>query len=180
MKSGISYRKLLKSTAYTTVFLSMVTLWACKPTEQNYRNAYDKAYEAARRKAVEMNTGTDGTQLESMDGSRIEQIGEESFSVYSTRVKPSEEGAAIPEDARLAVAVAKFSMPTNARSTVGNLSESFPEAFMAQDGEGNYYAVIATVAEAPEAVAPVAAFRKKYPDYPYLGLDGRPALVIVK
>lgn len=161
------------------ILLMALTFGGCKPTEQNYRAAYDKAYEAAQRKAEAETTGAEGTRLESIDGPRSEQIGRENIAVASVIVKPADAAVVLPEEANVAVAVARYTMPTNAYRNADDLRQDFPEAFVATDGRDNYYVVIATAPSKEDAAEITSRFRSTHPDYPYLGIrSSYPPLIL--
>lgn len=153
---------------------------SCKPTEQNYRNAYDKAYEASQRKAAELTTASDGTKLESMYGARVETVGGQEIAITSVRVKPQEADPEVAASNKMALSVAKYSMITNARRNVEELKKDFPEAFIGYDGENGYYVLICPLPTMGDAEAPAKAFRKKYSEFPYIGLEGKPTVVLLR
>lgn len=156
--------------------LTLMVLASCKPTEKNYQQAYDKAAEAARRKASEMATASDGSRLESLDGPAIKIVDGDTIRVAPGRVRAFE--TENPAEGT-GVAVAKYSMPTNARRQLQDIREAYPGAFIATDGDESYY-VVATIAPSQEEAAPLARdFRNANPSWVYLGLDSSPILITV-
>lgn len=162
----------------TLLILGVCTLLfaACKPTEKNYREAYSKAYEAAQRRAEKETTSTDGARLEATDGMRYEQVGQESVAVVRGRVKSIDETVKTGK-AKTGLAVAKYKVNTNARRNVEDLKADYPEAFVATNGSDEYFVVVAVFPALTEAPPYIEEFRKHYPEYHYMGLEGRPAVV---
>lgn len=151
---------------------------SCKPTEKNYADAYSKAYEAARKKTDADQTGEDGVKLELMDGPTRRPIGADTVSLGSLRVKPFGEDP-ISENGNYGIAIAKYSMPTNARSHLNTIKSDYPNAFLAFDGSQGYYVIIKTVASVPEAADPIRIYRANHPNDLYMGLDGEPVVYFV-
>lgn len=153
-----------------------IVLTACKPTEKNYQSAYDKAHEAAERKRQEMNSSSiEGTVLESLDGPRIEII--EGDTVYLSRKRVSVLDKEVKPDGKLGLAVARYSMPTNARHHASEIQKQYPRTFITKDGDDNYYVVVETLLNLPEAPARIREFKVANPDYYYVGLEGHPIIL---
>lgn len=163
-----------------TFFLIAVAgfiLAGCKPTENNYKAAYDKAYDAARRHAEEQSFSSEGVKLESLDAPRIEIVDGDTLLVGSKRVRPFETADSLTGTGAFGIAIARYSMPTNARRHVTDLRKEYPQAFIAEDGDDNYYVMIRRIPSIPEAAEPIRIFRLSHPDYPYSGLSSRPLLL---
>ena len=162
----------------SVIICAGLLLWGCKPTEKNYEAAYSKAAEAARLKAEAEKASDTGAELESIDGPRIENIGEESVYVGNTRIKPFEVDGPMDEGS-YGIAIAKYSMPTNARRHLQDVRKKYPNAFIATDGKQDYYVVIKRVMNVPEAADPIRIYKQDHPNDPYLGLQGEPAVYFV-
>lgn len=158
--------------------LGIALLAGCKPTEKNYQKAYDKAHEAAERKAAEEKVSlSDLIETEHMG--RFEIIGKDSVLVLNELTKPY--GTTLTPDGRKhGVAIAKFKMPGNAKRNVSDISGDYPEAFVATDGRENYFVVINRVAPLEETAECIKGFRLTHPDYPYIGLWGSPVVIVVR
>lgn len=160
---------------FPILLLALTLFCGCKPTEKNYRNAYDKAYEASQRRAAEMKSSTDGQTLESLDSPRSETVDGESVMIGRTPVKVYDgaprKGAGI--------AIARYSMSTNAIRHADDMTKDYPEAFVATDGDGSFYVVIETVPAIVEASGPIRNFRNSHPEYPYIGLEEGPLVVVI-
>lgn len=149
---------------------------ACKPTEKNYRTAYEKASQAAERKAAEEAVATDGHILESLDGPRIHVVDGDTVMIGHEMAKPIEAGRS-GETGRMGIAVARYTMQTNARRHAEDISAEYPAAFVAKDGQDNYYVMIKRVPNVDAAIEPVRIFRISHPGYRYIGLGNAPRLI---
>lgn len=160
---------------YLLIFgAAVLLLTACKPTEKNYKNAYDAAYGAAQRKAEKEAESLSGGKLESLDGPQLEVVGSDSIPMGRERVKPYE--TQLPADGnKVGIAIARYKVPTNARRHLEDVKAEYPEAFVASDGGENYYVMVKRVASVPEALEPIRLYRLAHPADAYLGL-GTPTL----
>lgn len=157
------------------ISVGLLLLCSCKPTERNYQTAYEKAYEASRRKAQQAAESSD-PRLEAFDAPRALTVGNDTVMVSTVLVSPFENEA--PVEGAVAVAVARYGMPTNARRHLQDIRKEYPGAFIATDGEDSYYIAVCGAPSARDAVGPVAAFRASHPGYPYPGLAvGVPVIV---
>ena len=153
----------------------LLLLAACKPTEQNYKSAYDKAYEAAQQKKEQEAASATGAKLESLDGPRRDSFDGQEFLVGHEKLKPYE--TSIPADGlTYGVAISKFRMPTNARRQLDDIIKDYPEAFVATDGNEGFYLVIARVAAIHDAAAPIREFLRSNPSAGFMGLPGAPVV----
>lgn len=152
---------------------------ACKPTENNYRAAYEAAQGAVERKARQEAESASGGKLEAIDGPRRENFDGETIMVGRRRVKAFE--TTLPDDGRrVGVAIARYSVPTNARRHLEDVKQEYPEALIATDGTDNYYVMIERVKTIPESVDPIRVYRAKHPDYGYQGLGGEPQVFVIQ
>lgn len=165
--------------AFIALLLPALALTACKPTERNYQTAYDKAYEAAQRRAEGLTTGAGGERLESLDGPRLQMVDGDTLRIATAEVKRFESGEDLTDSGNVGVAVARYSMPTNARRHLADLREDFREAFIATDGDDNYYVVAFTAPSIEEAAAPLRTFRNSNPSFPFIGLPDGPLLLFI-
>lgn len=158
--------------------LFSAVLSGCKPTEKNYADAYTKAYEAAQRKAEAERTGEDGVILEPMDSPNIQAFGTDTVAVGTGRLKPFEyEGE--PAMHNYGIAVAKYSMPTNARNHLQTVRTEYPDAFMATDGQQGYYVMIERIPSVSDAADPIRVYIQGHPNDKYMGLDGHPVVYFI-
>ncbi|MCH5213901.1 MAG: hypothetical protein J1E97_01810 [Muribaculaceae bacterium] len=150
---------------------------ACKPTEKNYALAYDKAYQASQRKAEEEKTGYDGRTLENMNNSiRRDVVEGDTIYVSTELVNPTDKYSGVTTK-RIGIVVSKYKMQTNANSTVADLAERYPGAYVATDGKGYFYVIASGAETRPEAVKQIRSFVANNPDFRYMGLNGEPVAV---
>lgn len=155
------------------VAMLMTILVGCKPTEKNYKAAYDAALAKREQAAIEQMRPTTG--LLSDDGPQMRIIG--SDTVYVNRAILRTEDKKRPQGT-WAVAVGMFKMDTNARAAAENLkNDGWKDAFMANSTGSVYYSIIGTTTSLDDANALQKAFRSKHPDYPFIGLPGAPVLL---
>lgn len=149
---------------------------ACKPTEQNYKNAYD----IALKKKEQQKQSADGTvkDFTAVAGPHKEKVGNREVYVSDVRVKTVDKDSA-PDEGRLGVAISKFGMITNARRQANDLLESEPAVFVAVDGDSNYYVLIGRCDDISEAADIADDFMSRHPDYPFIGLPDSPVAVMV-
>ncbi len=154
------------------IALASVVLAGCKPTEKNYRAAYDAAI--SKRQSAEDSLAADG--LVSTDGPRSRNIDGKDYYFLTETIKAAE-GYETLKDVN--VAVAEFKMPTNARSGVEALREKGYDARLAQGVCDKWVVIAGSFDSIKEATELIDEFRRKNPSYPYIGL-GADAPVIIR
>lgn len=143
---------------------------ACKPTEKNYR----EAYEAAINKRQQSDADPDEVGLIREGSPRVQVIeGDSLYFLYET-IRP-DEGAVL--NGPLSVSVGKFKMMTNARSGAKALREQGFDAFAARAAAERWYVIAGNCESVKEAKELMARFRKKNPSYPYIGQEGHPVII---
>lgn len=163
---------------FALAFLILATA-SCKPTEKNYQAAYDRAFEAAQRRAQAQESSATGATLNSMEGIRTEVVGSDTLLVGGNSVRPFETTIR-PDGNSIGIAVANYKVPTNARRHLADLKKEYPDALIATDGEDNYYVMVKRVASLPDAADALRVFDLAHPSYSYLGLSGRPLLLYIR
>ena len=146
---------------------------ACKPTEKNYREAYDAAV-AKRQKAAEeqMRPATglmsdEGPQMRVLNGDTLFVTHEMLRHLDGTRIQ-----------GRWALAVGMYKMDTNAKASADDLAQAnFPEATAVRSTGDRYYTV-AAFAQTLDSIQKLSLkFKAAYPNYPYVGLPGAPVMI---
>lgn len=155
---------------------ALLMLYGCKPTEKNYKAAYDAAM--SKQPVVDDALEVDVEDLITVDGGRKETINGVTLLFIPETVKPTDSDNAKGEGG-VGVAIGKYDMPTNARSQAKMLSETEPEAQVCTNGKGTYYVVVKRVGNSAEAADYISGFKQRHPGYPFVGLDGLPAIVTV-
>ena len=158
------------------ILISILSL-ACKPTEKNYQKAYDKAAEAAERKNRMDTESVSGGKLDSFNAPRVQIVEGDTVWVSSVRVKPFE--TTIEGADKAVVAIAHYKMPTNARRHAEDIRKDYPDAFVAKDGDENYYVVIGRASGYKDAAPLIRQFKETHPGYRYIGMNDGPIVLFI-
>ena len=152
-------------------------LCGCKPTEKNYRAAYDAALK--KREMSVVDPRAEGHRVISIDGPRTVNVGDRSYALITDFLKSADGGKPLANpEARYRVAVGRYRMPTNARAQVDDLrSSGFKDAGLMLDGKDRYYVIAAGFDSLDEAAACVKKLKEKFPATTFVGLDGDPLIV---
>ena len=120
----------------------------CKTTEQNYRNAYQKAIEARDSKASEdddlaRELGFTKTDKEFPASHPIRLQSGDTITVYPLWLSPDTESGATPENIKAySVATMRLKQAFNARNICQRLSdEGMPGAFVVREKSGDYLVI---------------------------------------
>lgn len=148
----------------------------CKPTEANYKTAYDAAKN--RREAADRERMIPVTGLQSDDGPQLRVI--DGDTVYVDRqVLRHADGR--PPVADWYVAIGVFRMNTNAEASVSHIDTAgWPNATVLKGGTDRWYATADWTATLDSAKAVARRFMDQHPEYPFVGLPGAPVLVKVR
>lgn len=151
------------------VALAAVVLTGCKPTEKNYKAAYDAA--VSKREKANESLAADG--LISEDGPREHRINGDTYYMLNENLS-----VAAGEDALkpVNVAVAVFKMPTNARSGAASLKDKGYGARAAQAPGDKWYVIAGSFDSLDDAASFIKGFKTKNPDFQYIGL-GNPVII---
>lgn len=150
----------------------LLVAYGCKPTEKNYRAAYDAALAKRTKAAAEM---AEFPQLTDESTPRLTAVGTDSVYTVRLRLKPLDAGDL--HVGQYKVAVAAYRMTANCTSHVGDLAAKGYRAFMAEGPGGTFYAVAGSFDTLAEAAAFAVDFQRANPSNPYVGLPGRPVVV---
>lgn len=153
----------------------LLPLAGCKPTENNYR----KAYEAARSKKKAEETDPDidisnmireGVPRRTVVEGDSAYVRYEPLSVYGD-LKPASLMA-------YNVAVGCYKMRSNALSDAENLRAAGYESFLLRNGKEEYYVITGTYTTLPDAVSAMREFMRKHKERPYVGLPEEPVIEV--
>lgn len=163
----------MRLTKYLGVLLIAALFAGCKPTEKNYREAYDAA--KAKREAAEAETMIPATGLMSDDGPQLRVVDGDSLYVSRDRLRkvPGEDS----EFGKFNVAVGVYKMNTNAKAQASQLTEEGYKAMAAQTTGDRWYTVAGVFETLPEAAEFIRKFKAKHKNYPYIGLPDAPVIV---
>lgn len=162
-----------KLNIFVSAAIVALTFIACKPTEKNYRDAYDAAL--AKRQEVAAQQMRPATGLLSDEGPQRRIIGNDTVFV-SVETLRTLDGKNLPGHFALAVGV--FKMDTNAKAAAADLAEAgYSEAKAAKGREGRIYTLALAGNSLDSIKAASLKFKKDFPDYPYVGLPGAPVII---
>lgn len=159
---------------YLAVFAFMaIVVSSCKPTENNYRQAYDAA--KAKREAANAEAMVPTTGLLSDDGTSLKIVNGDSLFVSNDRLR--REPAMTDVMKRYNVAVGVYKMNTNAKAQAAALTEKGYNAHAVMTTGDRWYTIAGCFDTIEEAQAFIKEFKKKNPGYPYIGLPGSPVVI---
>ncbi len=146
--------------------LVMVCLLAgCKPSEKNYRAAYEVAVAKRQSEAPDSSAGL-GDAVRDGAPTRREVDGKTVWVLTEPLSRVDAQGA----PAAWNVAVAAYKMNANARSHAERLQGEGYEASLLKNSDGMIYVVAASPESLAEAAAFIEEFKSKHPDTVYVGL----------
>lgn len=150
--------------------LLMVFATGCKPTEKNYKDAYETALKKRDNSGLDYGLGNE-MKVEAIDAPKKIIYNNKEYYVKVEYVAPFETDLA--SRPKYMIVVAKYKMPTNARNQVEQLKKSgFGNSMLVKDRDENYL-VVADYAQTMDDIAQKADdFKKKYPNINFIGLYG--------
>lgn len=150
----------------------ITTLSACKPTENNYRAAYQAAL--SKRDAANDDAASLGLVLEGQP--QWQKVGTDSVMVLRQPLaRLTQDSAPVKQ---YNVAVAAYSMRTNAAAHTERLIADGYDARMLKNGDNQYLAIAAQFDSIQPAVSFIARYMSRHPHDMYAGLPGRPVVEI--
>lgn len=153
----------------------IILLVGCKPTEQNYR----AAYEAAQAKTDTGLRDIQGAERVLQDDGITFQRVHEGDTVLQGRRSLKIEGLERATTPYI-VGIGVFKMPANAHSRAADLSSQGIKSYVGEDGEDRYVVATHPCATFGEAVVALKTFRRLHRDFPYVGLPGQPVIYQVR
>lgn len=166
----------MKNIGLIVFCLLVCALSGCKPTEQNYRAAYDAAQE--KRKAAAARDEDSGVIPGVMQrfGEPVKKV------VNGDTLNVSHEylhfeGGTENVMHRWNVAVAKYKMPTNCASQSSRLAGDGYPAFYVKGSQGSYYVIASSFETLDDAAKFVKEYVRKHKNTAYIGLDGSPLII---
>lgn len=150
------------------LFLSSVMLLmiGCKPTVDNYKEAYDIALQKEQGDLDDEIY----QKIKAQQQPKMTIVGTDSI---RTKIEPlskcSPDGSTMPVDMRFNVVVGKYKMPVNANAHCRRLNEDGFNSYLMKNSEQEYYVVAAGFEDIEEAAKFVKKIEKKYERF--VGLD---------
>ena len=148
---------------------SLLVLPACKPSEKNYRAAYDIA--TSKKQAEEDDLAKEG--LTSTDAPTMRIVEGDTLYFKSVPLSPENKKA---KRYTYSLVVDQFKMPTHARSSAAVIREKGFEAEAAKSTGGRWFVIAGGAETLGEARLLTRRFRQAFPSYPYIGLS-KPILI---
>lgn len=147
---------------------------SCKPTEKNYKAAYDAAL--GKREAARAELGIDLPEgaIQQVDGPQLKKVDGVDVYVLNKRIVPVEEGMKLPGNYNVVVGV--YKMNTNSLAQSEDLKAEGYEAFAAKDSSGMHYTVAGSFPTMKEAIAFYQAYKSKSGRV-YVGLPESPIIL---
>lgn len=149
-------------------------LTGCKPTEKNYKSAYDAALGKREAALADLNANMDEVEFQQVDGPQLKEVDGVKVYVLNQRLAPADFVMEMPEEYN--VAVGMYKMITNCKAQAEQMLANGYHAFPAKDVDGLYYTVAGSFPTLSEAVK----FYQKYQqgkDRVYVGLPGAPVII---
>lgn len=140
----------------------------CKPTERNYKAAYDVA--VAKRQNVDVDLDISEADLIQEGQPSLRTLRGQEVLYLGSPLRPVSEGGAVPEKYNVVCGV--FKMPVNALDQARNLRSDGMDAFAARGEQDKYYTVAGSFDNLEDALAFYASFKKKHPDFTFVGISG--------
>lgn len=157
----------------SAVIIAALMFASCKPTENNYKAAYDAALE--KREAVSREQMLPATGLLSDDGPQMKILEGDTIFVLKELLYRGEPAQKV---AGWKVAVSLYKMETNASANATDLQNSgWKNAFAAHAKGEKWYVVVDKTSTLDSARVIAKEFIKKHKNYPYIGLPSSPVLI---
>lgn len=159
---------------YGVLLSGVVAMTGCKPTEKNYKSAYDAALAKRSAEAADPDLNLPSGGYRRVGDPEMKSVNGKDYPYLFVRLKPRSEGAAMKA---YNVAVSVYKMPTNCDAQVADLrSEGYP-AFGAETGDDRFYVIIGSYPTLEEAASGVDEYTSENKEAVYVGL---PSPVIIR
>jgi len=163
----------MKKLVLSIALLSLMAVSGCKPTESNYKAAYDAAQK--KRQAADTDVMLPASGLQSVDGPRRQTVGGNSVYVVKEHLKIT--GDTGIEMQKWNVAVASYKMSTNCASQVDELKSKGYRSFPAESTGGKYYVIAGSFATLEEAAEFVHEYSSGKEPTEFIGMPGAPVII---
>lgn len=155
----------------------LLLLTGCKPTEKNYKAAYDAALSKRQAEKSDPDLNLPAGVYQRLDEPGKRDINGKSYPYQFVRLKPLDADWVLDP---YCVAVAVYKMPTNCQAQVHDLREAGFKAFGAKAADDRYYVFIAGYETIEDAAANVDKYVTKNKDAVYVGLPESPVIIRTK
>lgn len=147
----------------------------CKPTEANYRKAYDTAISKKQQETTDPDMDLHGMHRE--DTPNKVKVNTDSVYVRHEALRVHTSGANA-NGYPFCVTVGKYRMPTNAEADAEALRAQGYDAFLITNSSSDYYVVAGAFPDLSSAVTFMRKYMTAHPDRPYVGLPGEPVIEV--
>lgn len=154
----------------------IIGIAGCKPTEKNYKAAYDAAVQKRQAAASDPDMNLPAGTLLQTDGPQLRVINGDSVYVLGERLKFID--GVEHEKHKYSVAVAAYKMQTNCAAQVSDLFTKGYQAFGAQNPDGTFYVIAGSFKTLDEAASFCKSFATKEKKHIYSGLPSAPVILI--
>lgn len=154
---------------------ALMLLPACKPTEKNYKAAYDAAIQKRQKDATDPDIYIPGGKLIDDNAPQTQTIGGKEYFVRYEPLKLIDGEGPLQ---RYNVAVAAYKMNANALSHRERLSQDYSGAIVAQNDKEMLIVCIGSYATPEEAAQSVTRFTERHPDATCVGLNSAVPVII--
>lgn len=159
------------------LFASLFILTGCKPTEKNYKAAYDAALSKRQAESEDPDLNLPAEGYTRLGEPEKKEINGKTYFYKFQHLHPLSEGV---EMQPYNVAVSVYKMPTNCQSQVRDLCEAGYDAFGTRTGDDRYYTIVGSYPTIEEAAEAVDNYMRKHKDSIYVGLEGAPVILRCK
>lgn len=166
----------IKKLSIVLLTLVSMTIVGCKPTEKNYKSAYDAAVNKRQAsETLDSDLGIPGGKLQQVDGPATRVVNGDTVYVTVQHLKFID--GVEHEMHRYNVAVCAYKMKTNSAALVSDLFSKGYQAFGVQNPEGMFYVIAGSFNTLDEAAAFDRSFRTKETQHVYSGLPSAPVII---
>lgn len=157
------------------VVAMLIMVAGCKPTENNYRDAYTAAMNKKQASTGDDGLLPSGVQFHRVGSPDERKVDGETVRVVNMRIKFDDAGDTITPG-RYNVAVSRYKLPTNARAQARDMrnagkSSDTEKSFVAWGADGSFYVIAATFPEMGQAAAYAKKYAESHPKESIVGLD---------
>lgn len=164
----------IKNLPMIIAVVGIIGFSGCKPTEKNYKAAYDAAL--AKRQVEQndpdMNLPVSGYQM--MDSPQVRRVGDKDYYYQFVRLKPLVDSVKM---SAYNVAVAVYKMPTNCEAQVSDLRGAGYDSFGAKSADDRYYVLVGSYPDMESAAAEIDNYVKNNKNGVYVGLPESPVIL---
>lgn len=164
----------MKILSFLIAITFAISIVSCKPTEKNYKAAYDAALGKREAAKADMDVNLPEGALQQIDGPQLKEVDGKQVYILNMRIRPLDQGIKLP--GKYNVAIGSYKMNTNCLAQVDVLKKEGYEAFAVRDSEPMYYSIAGSFETLQEAVQFYEDY-KKGKNRVYVGLPNNPVII---